>query len=31
VHLFGGNQLDEARELAYPVSEVIGYRWPDVG
>jgi hypothetical protein len=20
-----------ARELAYPVSEVIGYRWPDVG
>lgn len=31
VHLFGGNQLDEVRELAYPVSEVIGYRWPEVG
>jgi len=29
VHLFGGNQLDEVRELAYPLSEVIGYRWPD--
>ena len=31
VHLFGGNQLDEVRELAYPLSEVIGYRWPDAG
>lgn len=31
VHLFGGNQLDELRELAYPLGEVIGYRWPDAG
>ncbi|PFH19926.1 uncharacterized protein (TIGR02594 family) [Burkholderia sp. JKS000303] len=29
VHLFGGNQLEAVRELAYPVGEVIGYRWPD--
>ncbi|WP_246327051.1 TIGR02594 family protein [Burkholderia guangdongensis] len=28
VYLFGGNQLDEVRELAYPVDSVIGYRWP---
>lgn len=28
VHLFGGNQLEEVRELAYPLHEVIGYRWP---
>lgn len=28
VHLFGGNQLEEVRELAYPLNEVIGYRWP---
>ncbi len=31
VHLFGGNQLEEVRELAYPLNEVIGYRWPDAG
>ena len=31
VHLFGGNQLEAVRELAYPVGEVIGYRWPDAG
>lgn len=31
VHLFGGNQLDEVRELAYPLTDVIGYRWPDAG
>jgi uncharacterized protein (TIGR02594 family) len=29
VYLFGGNQLDEVRELAYPLSMVLGYRWPD--
>lgn len=29
VYLFGGNQLEEVRELAYPLNEVIGYRWPD--
>lgn len=29
VYLFGGNQLDEVRELAYPVACVLGYRWPN--
>ncbi|WP_186014467.1 TIGR02594 family protein [Burkholderia gladioli] len=26
--LFGGNQLDEVRELAYPRAELLAYRWP---
>lgn len=29
VYLLGGNQLDEVRELAYPVASVLGYRWPE--
>ncbi|MFM0166988.1 TIGR02594 family protein [Paraburkholderia sediminicola] len=29
IHLFGGNQLDEVRELAYPLTSVLGYRWPE--
>ncbi|WP_084162587.1 TIGR02594 family protein [Paraburkholderia bannensis] len=28
IYLLGGNQLNEVRELAYPVASVIGYRWP---
>lgn len=28
IFLLGGNQLDEVREHSYPVSSVIGYRWP---
>ncbi|WP_228488311.1 TIGR02594 family protein [Caenimonas koreensis] len=28
VYLWGGNQLDEVREHSYPVSTVLGYRWP---
>jgi uncharacterized protein (TIGR02594 family) len=28
VYLFGGNQLDEVRELAYPLGLVLAYRWP---
>lgn len=28
-YLFGGNRLEEVRELGYPLNEVIGYRWPD--
>lgn len=28
VYLFGGNQLGEVRELAYPLDRVLGYRWP---
>ncbi|MDB5894864.1 MAG: hypothetical protein JWQ88_2395 [Rhodoferax sp.] len=28
VHLLGGNQLDEVRLHAYPVSHVLAYRWP---
>ncbi|MEQ5839516.1 TIGR02594 family protein [Paraburkholderia acidicola] len=28
IFLFGGNQLDEVRELAYPVASVLSYRWP---
>ncbi|AJK48881.1 TIGR02594 family protein [Burkholderia plantarii] len=26
--LFGGNQLDTVRELAYDASQWLGYRWP---
>lgn len=29
IFLFGGNQLDEVRELAYPVTSVLSYRWPE--
>lgn len=29
IYLFGGNQLDEVRELAYPITGVLGYRWPE--
>jgi uncharacterized protein (TIGR02594 family) len=29
VYLFGGNQLEEVRELAYPLEAVLGYRWPE--
>jgi uncharacterized protein (TIGR02594 family) len=29
IYLFGGNQLEEVRERAYPRSEVLGYRWPE--
>jgi len=28
VYLFGGNQLEEVRELAYPLERVLAYRWP---
>lgn len=28
VYLLGGNQLDEVREHFYPLSSVLGYRWP---
>ncbi|GLQ96227.1 NlpC/P60 family protein [Dyella mobilis] len=28
IYLFGGNQLDEVRELAYPLDLVLAYRWP---
>ena len=28
IHLLGGNQLDDVRELAYPIGSVLGYRWP---
>jgi uncharacterized protein (TIGR02594 family) len=28
VYLFGGNQLEEVRELAYPLNRVLAYRWP---
>jgi uncharacterized protein (TIGR02594 family) len=28
IYLFGGNQLEEVRELAYPVASVLGFRWP---
>ena len=28
IYLFGGNQLEEVRELAYTVATVLGYRWP---
>jgi uncharacterized protein (TIGR02594 family) len=30
VYLLGGNQLDEVRELAYPLADVLGYRWPEL-
>jgi len=29
IYLFGGNQLDEVREHHYPISSLLGYRWPD--
>jgi uncharacterized protein (TIGR02594 family) len=28
VFLLGGNQLGEVREHSYPLSSVLGYRWP---
>lgn len=28
IYLLGGNQLDEVREHFYPLSDVLGYRWP---
>ena len=28
IHLLGGNQLEEVREHFYPLSTVLGYRWP---
>ena len=28
VYLFGGNQLEEVRELAYPLDRVLASRWP---
>jgi hypothetical protein len=28
LYLFGGNQLEEVRELAYPLDRVLAYRWP---
>lgn len=28
VHLLGGNQLEQVREHFYPLSSVLGYRWP---
>lgn len=28
VFLFGGNQLEEVREHAYPLASVLSYRWP---
>lgn len=28
VYLFGGNQLEEVRELEYPLDRVLAYRWP---
>jgi uncharacterized protein (TIGR02594 family) len=29
IYLFGGNQLGEVREKAYPITSVLGYRWPE--
>jgi uncharacterized protein (TIGR02594 family) len=29
IYLFGGNQRQEVRELAYARTRVLGYRWPD--
>jgi hypothetical protein len=26
--VFGGNQFDDVRELAYPAGSVLSYRWP---
>ncbi|MBE1159823.1 TIGR02594 family protein [Dyella sp. 7MK23] len=28
IYLLGGNQLEEVRELGYPLDSVLGYRWP---
>ena len=28
IFLLGGNQLNEVREHHYPISSVLGYRWP---
>ena len=28
IYLLGGNQLDSVREHNYPLSSVLGYRWP---
>lgn len=28
IYLLGGNQLDEVREHCYPLTSVLGYRWP---
>jgi len=28
IYLLGGNQLDEVRIHSYPISSVLGYRWP---
>lgn len=28
IHLLGGNQLEQVREHFYPLSSVLGYRWP---
>jgi uncharacterized protein (TIGR02594 family) len=28
VYLLGGNQIGEVREHYYPISSVLGYRWP---
>ena len=28
IYLLGGNQLDEVREHHYPISSILGYRWP---
>jgi uncharacterized protein (TIGR02594 family) len=29
IYLFGGNQLGEVRENSYPLTSVLGYRWPE--
>ncbi|WDD91683.1 TIGR02594 family protein [Burkholderia sp. FERM BP-3421] len=29
LYLFGGNQLGEVRELAYPRAQLLAYRWPE--
>lgn len=28
IFLLGGNQLDEVRVHSYPISTILGYRWP---
>lgn len=28
VYLYGGNQQEEVREWQYPISSILGYRWP---
>jgi uncharacterized protein (TIGR02594 family) len=30
VYLLGGNQLEEVRELAYPLNSVLAFCWPDL-